>query len=225
MKTLFNSAGLLVVMLALLSGCASIDYPRGHPQHIGDDVHSISYTADLRATHFIKKNGRYWVMSEPPPDAAFSYGEQDDIDLSILSFDSSSKDQAGVTEGADDLPLTGRTSYLLLSRELLYRINEMAYNLDLSPEQVQQMYQQALGTIQTVAQSEAANISYQTRMQVTTGSSSQISLKEAASLQEDVGAASGSTTTDTSSDQTSAGSTTDIGSGAATDISSTSVSQ
>jgi len=69
-------------------GCSSLEYPKVHHNEIAKDFHSLSYTADLRATHVVKKGGRYWILSEPAPDAAFSYDDEEgmDLDLSLLSI-------------------------------------------------------------------------------------------------------------------------------------------
>lgn len=174
------SAKWILIFLALfwLSGCASLEYPRTHSVSIKEALHSFSYTADLRAVHFIKNGDRYWILTEPPPDAAFSYDDADSMNLSLLSFGGKGQDTGEVSEGSEDLPLTGRTSYVLLARELLFRLNEMSYNTGASKEQTIELYKKVLSIIQDVAQAESKNITYQTKMNLTTGASSALSLKE-----------------------------------------------
>jgi hypothetical protein len=174
---------MLVVLFAfvLMSGCASIDYPRAHSTSIEKDIHSFSYTADLRATHFIKKGDRYWILTEPAPDAAFSYEDEDDLDISLLSFGGKGEDAGAAAQGTEDLPLTGRASYVLLARELMFRLNEMAYNTRATQDQVMEMYDKVLTIIQNVAKMEAANISHQTKVNLNTGATSSVSLQESSS--------------------------------------------
>jgi ABC-type amino acid transport substrate-binding protein len=184
MKTKVCAALVVLMAFLLLSGCSSVDYPRAHSISIDKDIHSFSYTADLRATHFLKKGDRYWILTEPAPDAAFSYDDEDNLDFAVLSFGGKGQDDGTIAEGTEDLPLTGRTSYVLLARELLFRLNEMAYNTEATPEQVMDMYAKVLDIIHEVAQAESSNIKHETTMTLNTGSSSALTLQEssAASL-------------------------------------------
>ena len=55
----------LAFAFAGLMGCGSLHYPKAHHKEIDKNVHSFSYTADLRATHVIKKGDRYWILLNP----------------------------------------------------------------------------------------------------------------------------------------------------------------
>ncbi len=167
-------------VVCLMAGCSSMEYPKAHHKEIDKDVHTISYTADLRATHIIKKGGRYWVLTEPPPDAAFSYDEEEamDLDLSLVSVGKGGEGKEGMMSGSEDLPLTGRASYVVLARELCYRVNEMAFNTNATHEQYMSALLKAFDIIQGVAAAEAANIKHSAQVHINTGVTSSLSLQE-----------------------------------------------
>ena len=170
----------LAFAFAGLMGCGSLHYPKAHHKEIDKNVHSFSYTADLRATHVIKKGDRYWILTEPPPDAAFSYDDEEsmDLDLSLISIGKGGQGKEGVMSGSEDLPLTGRASYVVLARELCYRVNEMAFNTDATYEQYMSALDKAFQIIQGVAAVEAVNIQHSAQVHINTGVTSALSLQE-----------------------------------------------
>tara|TARA_B100000959_G_C14990559_1_gene627692 strand:+ start:3687 stop:4412 length:726 start_codon:yes stop_codon:yes gene_type:complete len=175
---------ILVLLFAAtgLVGCGSIDYPKAHHKKIKKDLHTLSYTADIRGTHIIQNGDKYWILTEPPPDAAFSYDKDDvlDLDLSIISVGGKDGGQGkeGAMSGSEDLPLTGRASYVVLARELCYRVNEMAFNTDATAEQYIGALSKAFDIIQGVAAIEAANIQHSAQVHINTGVTSSLSLTE-----------------------------------------------
>ena len=168
----------LLISIILLSACSAIDYPTAHRHSVGEKIHTFSYTADLRATHIVRKDADSWICMEPAPDAAFSYDDEDDIDVSLISI-GGGKEEAKASEGSEDLPLTGRTSYVLLARELNYRICEMAANTSATFEQYFKAYQANLAVIQQVASGEAQNIHHKAEVNVSTGVKSSLSYEQA----------------------------------------------
>lgn len=162
-----------LIATVLLSACA-IDYPTAHRHSVGNEIYTFSYTADIRATHMIKKDSNYWLCVEPAPDAAFSY--DDDADLSLITI--GQKDGEKIANGTEDLPLSGRTSYLLLARELNYRICEMAGNTHATFDQYFKAYQANLNVIEKVAIAEAPNISHKTNVNISTGVQSAINYNQ-----------------------------------------------
>lgn len=155
-----------------------MEYPKPHHVQIDRNAHSLSYTADLRAVHLLKHGDRYWVLSEAAPDAAFSYDDDANIALTFLNVGGSQKETDSISEGSEDLPLTGRASYVLLARELLYRLNEMAYNTQAGSGQIMTIYAKILDVIKDVAKTEASNISYDTKVNMNAGVSSSISRQD-----------------------------------------------
>jgi hypothetical protein len=177
----FAKYSIYFIFISLVTGCTGLDYPKAEVNEIDDNFTSMSYTADLRAVHVIKKGDNYWVLAEPTPDAAFSYDDDEDLnlDLSLVSTGDKSDGGEATSTGSDDLPLTGRASYVLFARELSYRMNEMALNLNLTPEQYMEMYKTSMATIEKVALIEAAQIQTTNSTTVTTGSTASISRSDA----------------------------------------------
>lgn len=167
------------MLLTSVAGCAGIDYPVAHKIPLeNDQVQSISLTADLRTVHYVKRGDRYWILSEPAPDAGFAYDDDDDINLSLLSIGGKGGSNDEVNSGSDDLPLTGRASYVLLARELGYRVGEIAGNTGASFEQYSEMYLKVLDLVREIAKIEAANIRQSSDVRVRTGASASIQLDE-----------------------------------------------
>ena len=153
-----------------------------HHKKIEKNVHTLSYTADIRGTHVIKNGDKYWILTEPPPDAVFSYDKDEnmDLDLSIVSIGAGEGGQGkeGAMSGSEDLPLTGRASYVVLARELCYRVNEMAFNTNATTEQYIGAMSKAFDIIQGVAVIEAANSQHSAQVHINTGVTSSLSLTE-----------------------------------------------
>lgn len=166
-----------MILIVLLSGCGSLEYPRAHKTSV-DTPHSLSLTSDLRVVHVLKKNGQLWVLSEPPPDAAFSYENEEDLNISLVSTGGNSKEGEGMVSGSEDLPLTGRSSYVLLAREMGYRVNEMAFNTNADFEQYYKAYRESLLVLKEIASIEAANLQQSTTVNVATGATASQSLTE-----------------------------------------------
>jgi len=163
----------VLATIFLFTACATLEYPVAHRESVGDKIHSLSYTGDLRATHIIQKDAGYWICMEPAPDAAFSYDTEDDLDLALIS--TGDREEGKTSTGSEDLPLAGRTSYVLLARELNYRICEMAANTNATFDQYFKAYQANLAVIQQVATGESQNISHKTQVTISTGAQSALS--------------------------------------------------
>ncbi len=172
----------LIVAFTGVTGCGSLKYPKAHRDKISKNFQSYSYTADLRATHVVKKGDRYWILSEPPPDVAFSFEDEEafNIDLSLISVGESGGEKEGMMAGSEDLPLTGRSSYVVFARELFYRVNEMAFNTNATYDQYMKAMDKAFNVIEGVAELEAANIKHSAQVHINTGVSASQSLQEAA---------------------------------------------
>lgn len=168
--------GSLLMVVYLLQGCSSLNYPGALLKSLGDGFKSLSYTSDLRATHVIEAEKKYRVCMEPAPDSAYSQAETGDLNLSLFSF--GQKEAAEESEGSEDLPLAGRTSYLLLARELNYRACEAAINFDLDFNQYWTLYQANLKILETVAPIEAQNSKYVTHLTISTGATTKLTTTE-----------------------------------------------
>lgn len=176
MRCVLKEILFLLLVSIVIQSCSEINYPVMHHLKINTDVESISYTSDLRGTHVIKKNGDYWICMEPAPDAAFSYADEEDLSIALINI--GEKGQERIFDGTEDLPLTGRVAYLLLARELNYRICEMAANTNASFEQYFMAYRSNLNVIKEIAKIEAKNIKNSTQVTVSTGVSEGLQLDE-----------------------------------------------
>jgi len=167
---------LLSMLYACAGGCTSMEYPRAHTVSLDDNHQSISYTADLRGTHVFKVGENYWVLSEPPPDAAFSYDTQEGLDVSLFAFGSSEGGGESIGSGSEDLPLTGRAPYVLLARELFFRVNEMAFNTRANYDQYFAAFKEVLTVVKEIAKIEATNVKYTAEVKVNTGATASLGI-------------------------------------------------
>ena len=135
------------------------------------EEHTLSYTSDIRAVHILNRNGKRWIIAEPPPDAAFAYTDQGggNFSLSLINVGGGGLSES-MTDGSEDLPLVGRAAYVLLARELNYRINEMAFNTNASFEQYLGALKIAMETVKSIALIEAAQITNDSKISVISGS-------------------------------------------------------
>ena len=46
-----------ILILIINTSCTSMEYPKVYTEQLADDFQTMSYTADIRGTHVIKKNG------------------------------------------------------------------------------------------------------------------------------------------------------------------------
>lgn len=168
-------SGICIATLSFLVSCSSVNYPRAHLNNVNEDISSLSYTADLRATHIIRKNGEYKVLMEPAPDAAFSYDEKANLNWALVSMGGNAREE--YDSGEADLPLTGRTSAVLIARELGYRISEISINTNADSKDTIKLYEKALSLIEKIAEAEAEKVSYNGTVHVNTGSSSSLEFK------------------------------------------------
>ena len=112
---------------------------------------------------------------EPAPDAAFSYDEKANLNWALVSLGDKAKEE--YDSGEADLPLTGRTSAVLIARELGYRISEISINTNADSKDTIKLYEKALSIIEKIAEAEAEKVSYNGTVHVNTGSSSSLEFK------------------------------------------------
>jgi len=167
---------LYLFVLILLTSCTSIPHPIIHQIKASDDVTTLSYTADIRGTHIIKKGDNTWICKEPEPDAAFSYDDEENLSISLVN--TGEKGGEGYGSGSEDSALSGRVSYLLLSRELNYRLCEMAANTNATFDQYLEAHKANLEVIKEIAMIEAKNITHATTVSISSGTTSALNFSE-----------------------------------------------
>lgn len=174
-----TATGLALVGL-LLTGCQSsqVSYPRAHHTELAEGE-SLSFTADLRSAYVLEKDGRRWLIAEPAPDAAFSYEAAEEGDIALVNVGGRNGADEAMTAGSEDLPLTGRTAYVLLARELSYRLIEAAYNMDADLDDFERMYDRMLSSVEKIAIAEGGQLTQDHRIAIGETITSEMSSPEA----------------------------------------------
>lgn len=154
-----NTTNLLIAFASVLAanGCASMEYPRAHLSPMSPGVTAVSFTSDLRAAYSIEKDGRQYLLVEPAPDAAFSYSAAESAGVSV----GTSSGSESVSSSGKDLPLTGRAAYVVLARELQFRLAEAAINFGMTKEEYLEAYERLLRVVGSTAAVEAPHIDQQ----------------------------------------------------------------
>ncbi len=139
------SVAVLVAMLS--SGCATGQIP--NPQLIESPVGTVGVsTAALYAVNFLERDTSDQIImcTGPEPDA--TYDEVREIALDIGLVNVSTGAAAGV--GAQESPLGGRAPSVLITRELMFRLCETAFNYKLSKEEYLSLYRETLSVVRDV---------------------------------------------------------------------------
>lgn len=151
------------------TGCHSVKTPRPSTIRVATKdehhFHTITQTADLRSIHVITKAGKTYFLAEPPPDAAFSYEDASDLSFALVGRSGSTD----ARDGSEDEPLTGRAAYVLLARDLNYRLAEATINFGLTNEEYQKLYRENLEVIRMVAERESRTL-HQSQILLSNGS-------------------------------------------------------
>ena len=160
-------------ILSITAGCKTTTEPPESIHHqISDTFDVLSHTAELRVSYLIERNGKTWFIAEPPPDVAISYDEGGGSTIGFVNTGDSVGE--GDSSSGQSIPLTGRTSYVLLARELSYRLMEASVNFDMTSDQYMTLYTNMLRVVNDVALEEAKQIQQTTTTTSTTGASSAI---------------------------------------------------
>lgn len=124
----------------MLSGCGGMPTTKAvHLDHGGKNG-SLSNTAKTRTVHIVNKEKGYMFCSEPAPDVAESAESNFDIKFSFFNFFREQVEEDEDFEEDTDIPLIGRTGYLLLARELGYRLCEAQVGMGMTGKQYVEMY-------------------------------------------------------------------------------------
>lgn len=175
MNSSITARGLNIGLLALLMGCAPAN--RAIPTHlIGKQLRSsptqaqIVYTpATLRATYFADDDRSLRYCAEPMPDASSDQVSTTTVDVSQKASVEASNGVASGKGSADTSgkvgrdqktttkEMAGRSSAVLMSRELMYRLCELSLNFKPgSPEyeSAAKKYESVLAVITHIAMAE-----------------------------------------------------------------------
>jgi len=166
-KTLNNKSAqtfklqILIGLIGLLaSACSGIEHPHAvlldHHGKSGD----ISHTAETRIVHVLNTDAGYEFCAEAVPDVGESQESEDSINIHFLNFFHDTETSDAMEETTEDLALVGRTGYILLARELGYRLCESGLGMNWSFEEYFKLYQANAGLIKKIGKVEASKSTY-----------------------------------------------------------------
>jgi hypothetical protein len=161
-------SSLVIVILATLTGCSSLYEPSAGISTVGNNF-LVSSTSALTHTLIKPENDKSISCSYPAPDSIFQQSESDSFN--ILNFGGgASPGQEEGKSGGQEQEMVGRTSGVLLSRELMFRLCEFSSNFNLEVQDALSLYDKTLEVIHDVTLEEMK--------------STQVSISETTSLTE-----------------------------------------
>ena len=146
-------SSLVVISLAILTGCSSLYEPSPSISTVGNKF-LVSSTAALTHTLIKPESDKSISCSYPAPDTLFQQSESSSFN--ILNFGGgASPAEEGDKSGGQEM--VGRTSGVLLSRELMFRLCEFSSNFNLEVKDALSLYDKTLGVIHDVTLEEMKN--------------------------------------------------------------------
>jgi hypothetical protein len=146
-------SSLVIIILATLTGCSSLYEPSPGISTVGNNF-LVSSTAALTHTLIKPENDKSISCSYPAPDTLFQQSES--ASFNILNFGGgASPVQEGEKSGGQEM--VGRTSGVLLSRELMFRLCEFSSNFNLEVQDALSLYDKTLEVIHDVTLEEMKN--------------------------------------------------------------------
>ena len=156
MKISMKKPALLIVallLLGLLGGCASLTNPSRVHNLDGTSSYVIDMDASRRAAYVIRKDQPIGLCAEPAPDVSIEFVSRVMAEVSSAEGGIDAKTQAELQSKV--VELAGRTQTVLFLRESLYRLCEQSLNGNLNSAQVKELYEIALRTALTLAETDA----------------------------------------------------------------------
>ena len=146
-------SSLVVISLAILTGCSSLYEPSPSISTVGNKF-LVSSTAALTHTLIKPESDKSISCSYPAPDTLFQQSESSSFN--ILNFGGgASPAEEGDKSGGQEM--VGRTSGVLLSRELMFRLCEFSSNFNLEVGDAVSLYDKTLKVIHDVTLEEMKN--------------------------------------------------------------------
>ena len=146
---------LFLVLSMLLAGCGTLakhvgNDSKGHDIYDRQGLDVLVEDASRKTTIIKDKTSLERFCRSPNPD--FATGESNSVALGLGSGPS-----IGTSSGAMIDSLGGRSSALLITRELMYRACELTLNLDADSALAKEIYWRFLGTIELAIKTQAGN--------------------------------------------------------------------
>jgi len=142
----------VAIMALFVTGCSSWN-PLEIQQVVDKKESQVTFygsTAAVRNVVVRNKDGNRVVCAEPMPDTAFDEEEEADWDFSFISLggDEKGEEQSGAVEAG----LGGRSSNVLITREILFRYCEFLGNGNYSNEEKIGLFKTVLTSVVTINQ-------------------------------------------------------------------------
>jgi len=140
----------------VLNGCSTIQTPKPQINKIGEDITTVTTTAETTATTFKQKNSLKQMCAAPSPDATFNSSDSDSLSIALVNNSKNSSDGLGnsMAEGGNEM--NGRSPAVLITRELFYRLCETYTNFNLTKEEALPLFQKVLDLVGQGWTAEAA---------------------------------------------------------------------
>jgi len=153
-----NSKNLFLIGISslVLNGCSTIQTPKPQINKIGEDITTVTATAETTATTFKQKNSLKQMCAAPSPDATFNSSDSDSLSIALVNNSKNSSDGLGnsMAEGGNEM--NGRSPAVLITRELFYRLCETYTNFNLTKEEALPLFQKVLDLVGQGWTAEAA---------------------------------------------------------------------
>ena len=157
MKHALVMKGLIRIGLVslILSGCAGLQPPGSKPETLveRDGVDIAIIPASYREVYLAPRNSNERHCRSPDPDFTVQSSEKLTLSDSVAG---SHSDDVGFGEGQAAMTLGGRTSTLLIARELMFRACELASNVDADTETTRAIYTEFLEAIKALSMQQQA---------------------------------------------------------------------
>ena len=134
---------LLSSSIAIISACATAPSSVGEITSHSDGVEMITMTAGERVVIMEIGDSNLTFCAEPPPDV--SMGAKESENLSGTQTDETENESMSIEVNEDSLG--GRTSAVLLTREILYRTCEFLVNSELNNDEKLTLFNKSLDII------------------------------------------------------------------------------
>lgn len=153
-----NSKNLFLIGISslVLNGCSTIQTPKPQINKIGEDITTVTTTAETTATTFKQKNSLKQMCAAPSPDATFNSSDSDSLSIALVNNSKNSSDGVGASMAEGGNEMNGRSPAVLITRELFYRLCETYTNFNLTKEEALPLFQKVLDLVGQGWTAEAA---------------------------------------------------------------------
>lgn len=134
----------------LITGCTGAEEPGPTVSQIKEET-IITSTASVSHTLILDRNTDFMTCTTPSPDATFLQGADG---LSSMGLAEKSEN-AGFGESSQENSLGGRSSAVLMTRELFFRPSESSRNYNLTKSEAYQLYLKTLAVVSDGCAKEA----------------------------------------------------------------------